>query len=144
MQKALVVGSTGLLGSRISRVLSYNYDVTCTHHRNSPLSGFRSFKLDLTNFNEIENFFTRNRIDLVINCAGLTSVEACEIRPEAAWQLNATLPYHLAVLSKNFGVRFIHVSTDHFQSDLNKPRDEKEIVWPINQYGYTKWLVKSL
>ena len=138
MQKALVVGSTGLLGSRISRVLSYNYDVTCTHHRNSPLSGFRSFKLDLTNFNEIENFFTRNRIDLVINCAGLTSVEACEIRPEAAWQLNATLPYHLAVLSKNFGVRFIHVSTDHFQSDLNKPRDEKEIVWPINQYGYTK------
>ena len=138
MQKALVVGSTGLLGSRISRVLSDDYEVTCTHNKNSPLPGFQSFNLDLTNFDEIEKFFTRNDFDLVINCAGLTSVEACEIRPEAAWQLNATLPYHLAVLSKKFDARFIHVSTDHFQSDLNKPRDEKVAVWPINQYGYTK------
>ena len=138
MQKALVVGSTGLLGSRISRVLSDDYDVTCTHNKNSPLPGFKSFNLDLTNFDEIEKFFTRNDFDLVINCAGLTSVEACEIRPDAAWQLNATLPYHLAVLSKKFDARFIHVSTDHFQSDLNKPRDEKVAVWPINQYGYTK------
>lgn len=138
MQKALVVGSTGLLGSRISRVLSDNYDVTCTHNRKAPLSGFNSFKLDLTNFYEIDKFFTRNDFDLVVNCAGLTSVEACEIRPEAAWQLNATLPYHLAVLSKKFEVRFIHVSTDHFQSDLNEPRDEQVAVWPINQYGYTK------
>ena len=138
MQKALVVGSTGLLGSRISRVLSDDYDVTCTHNKNSPLPGFQSFNLDLTNFDEIEKFFTRHDFDLVINCAGLTSVEACEIRPEAAWQLNATLPYHLAVLSKKFDARFIHVSTDHFQSDLNKPRDEKVAVWPINQYGYTK------
>ena len=138
MQKALVVGSTGLLGSRISRVLSDDYEVTCTHNKNSPLPGFQSFNLDLTNFDEIEKFFTRNDFDLVINCAGLTSVEACEIRPEAAWQLNATLPYHLAVLSKKFDARFIHVSTDHFQSDLKKPRDEKVAVWPINQYGYTK------
>jgi dTDP-4-dehydrorhamnose reductase len=138
MQKALVVGSTGLLGSRISRFLSDNYDVTCTHNRNSPLSGFNSFKLDLTNFDEIEKFFNRNDFDLIINCAGLTSVEACELRPEAAWQLNATLAYHLAVLSKKFETRFIHVSTDHFQSDSNYPRDEKATVWPINQYGYTK------
>lgn len=138
MQKALVVGSTGLLGSRISRVLSDDYEVTCTHNKNSPLPGFQSFNLDLTNFDEIEKFFARNEFDLVINCAGLTSVEACEIRPEAAWQLNATLPYHLAVLSKKFDARFIHVSTDHFQSDLNKPRDEKVAVWPINAYGYTK------
>ncbi len=76
MQKALVVGSTGLLGSRISRILSNNYDVTCTHHRSSPLSGFKSFNLDLTNFDEVGKFFTRNDFDLVINCAGLTSVEA--------------------------------------------------------------------
>lgn len=138
MQKALVVGSTGLLGSRISRVLSDNYDVTCTHNRNSPLPGFKSFNLDIANFNEIENFLTRNDFDLVINCAGLTSVEACEIRPEAAWQLNATLPYHLAVLSKKFEARFIHVSTDHFQSEFNFPRDENANMWPINQYGYTK------
>jgi dTDP-4-dehydrorhamnose reductase len=138
MQKALVVGSTGLLGSRISTMLAEKYDVTCTHHKNLPLPGFKSFNLDLTSFLEIENFFLKHSFDLVVNCAGLTSVEACEIRPEAAWQLNATLPYYLAVLSRKFRARFIHVSTDHFQSELNKPRNEETAMWPVNQYGYTK------
>ncbi|CAN2170151.1 RfbD dTDP-4-dehydrorhamnose reductase [Candidatus Nanopelagicaceae bacterium] len=139
MQKALVVGSTGLLGSRISRMLSEQYEVTCTHHKNSPLPGFESINLDITSFSEIENFLAISDFDLVINSAGLTSVEACESRPEAAWQLNATLPYHLALLSDKYGARFIHISTDHYQSELESPRDELATMLPINQYGYSKF-----
>ncbi len=138
MQKALVVGSTGLLGSRISRTLSEQYKVTCTHHKNSPLPGFDSINLDINSFSEIENLFATKKFDLIINCAGLTSVEACESRPEAAWQLNATLPYHLALLSDKHGARFIHISTDHYQSKLENPRDELAAMLPINQYGYSK------
>ena len=138
MQKALVVGSTGLLGSRVSRMLTEQYDVTCTHHKNLPLPGFESINLDVTSFAEIENLLANKDFDLIINCAGLTSVEACEFRPEAAWQLNATLPYHLAFLSNKYGVRFIHISTDHYQSDLENPRDEQATMLPINQYGYSK------
>ena len=138
MQRALVVGSTGLLGSRISRLLSEQYEVTCTYHKNLPLPGYESINLDFTSFSEIENLYATKKFDLIINCAGLTSVEACEFRPEAAWQLNATLPYHLAVLSRKFQARFIHMSTDHFQSDLKKPRDEETTMWPVNHYGYTK------
>ena len=138
MQKALVVGSTGLLGSRVSRMLTEQYAVTCTHHKNLPLPGFESINLDVTSFAEIENLLANKDFDLIINCAGLTSVEACEFRPEAAWQLNATLPYHLAFLSNKYGVRFIHISTDHYQSDLENPRDEQATMLPINQYGYSK------
>ena len=138
MKKALVVGSTGLLGSRLSKNLSGQCDLTCTHHKNSPLLGFNSINLDLTSFSELEKLFTNNNFDLVINCAGLTNVEACESRPEAAWQLNSTLPYHLALLTREFGARFIHISTDHFLSDQNSPRDEQTIMIPINQYGHSK------
>lgn len=138
MQKALVVGSTGLLGSRISRALSEQYEVTCTYHKNLPLPGFESIHLDITSFSEIEKFLANSDFDLVINGAGLTSVEACESRPEAAWQLNATLPYNLAFLSNKYGARFIHISTDHYQSDLENPRDEQAVMLPINQYGYSK------
>ena len=138
MKKALVVGSTGLLGSRLSKYLVDQYDLTCTHHKNSPLLGFNSINLELTSFPELEKLFTNNNFDLVINCAGLTNVEACESRPEAAWQLNSTLPYHLALLTRRFGARFIHISTDHFLSDQNSPRDEQTIMLPINHYGYSK------
>lgn len=138
MQKALVIGSTGLLGSRLARKLSSQYEVVCTYHQNPPLHAFNSIKLDLTSIEDLDSFFGKNIFDLVFNCAGLTSVDACEKRPEAAWQLNATLPYHLALLTKKYRSRFIHVSTDHFRSESNGPRDELVDMVPVNQYGYSK------
>ena len=138
MQKALVIGSTGLLGSRLSKVISRQYELTCTHHKNSPLPGFNSINVALTNFIELDKLLSRNNFDLVINCAGLTNVENCESRPEAAWQLNATLPYHLAILTQQYNARLIHISTDHFLSEQPFPRDENEFMVPINQYGYSK------
>jgi len=138
MQKALIIGSTGLLGSRLSKVLSNLYELTCTHHKNAPLPGFNSINVTITSFTDLEEFFSSKRFELVINCAGLTNVESCESRPEAAWQLNATLPYHLAILSKKYNSRLIHVSTDHFFSEHDGPRDETEFMIPVNQYGYSK------
>jgi dTDP-4-dehydrorhamnose reductase len=138
MQKALIVGSTGLLGSRLSKVLSKEYELTCTHHKNSPLPGFNSINVTITSLPELEKLLFSNNFDLVINCAGLTNVEACESRPEAAWQLNATLPYHLAILTQKFSARLIHISTDHFLSERPSPRNEDEVMVPVNQYGYSK------
>lgn len=138
MLKALVIGSTGLLGSSLSMALSNQYEVTCTHHKNPPLSGFNSVNLSLTNFAELDKLFSENDFDLVFNCAGLTNVETCESRPEAAWQLNATLPYHLAILTQKYNARFVHISTDHFLSARKTPRKESEVMRAINQYGYSK------
>jgi dTDP-4-dehydrorhamnose reductase len=41
-------------------------------------------------------------------------------------------------LAKKIGAQFIHVSTDHFFSKAEVPRNESEQVIPINQYGFTK------
>ena len=138
MQKALVIGSTGLLGSRLSRIICTQYELLCTHHKNSALPGFNSINVHITNYLELDQLFSSHRFDLVINCAGLTSVESCESRPEAAWQLNATLPYHLAVLTQKYNTRFIHISTDHFLSEFNLPRNEEVNMVPVNHYGYSK------
>jgi len=138
MQKALIIGSTGLLGSRLAKLLSNQYELTCTHHKNSPLPGFNSINVAITILSELEKLFSNNYFDVVINCAGLTNVEACETRPEAAWQLNATLPYRLAILSKKYNSRLIHISTDHFFSEHKTPRTEIEFMVPVNQYGYSK------
>lgn len=138
MQKALIIGSTGLLGSRVSKVLSRQYELTCTHHKNAPIPGVKSINVAITSLPDLEKLFSNSNFELVINCAGLTNVEACESRPEAAWQLNATLPYHLAILSQKYNSRLIHISTDHFSSEHNVPRSETEFMIPVNQYGYSK------
>ena len=138
MQLALIVGSTGLLGSRVARILANEMSVICTHFSSPPLGDFGSTYLNATKFHEIESLFRRFEFDLVVNCAGLTNVEICETRPEAAWQLNATLPYHLAKLTKKYNAKFVQISTDHFNSHLGEPRDESTVMFPVNQYGYTK------
>lgn len=138
MKKALVVGSTGLLGSRLTSQLLSSYNVTGTHHIAPPIAGIKSVRLNLSDHRDLTSFLSKEGFDLVVNCAGLTSVEGCESRPEAAWQLNACLPYYLARTTKDLGAFFIHISTDHFLSDRSEPRNEKSRMTAVNQYGLSK------
>jgi dTDP-4-dehydrorhamnose reductase len=57
--------------------------------------------------------------------------------------LNAAVPIRIAKLSKDKDIKFIHISTDHFYSDLNFPRSETDHMTPINQYGYAKFFAEK-
>ena len=138
MKSVLIIGASGLLGTRVAREFSsHGYQVYGSYHRNplppncSPVSG------EITRYSDVRSFFNRE-YDVVINCAGLTNVDTCESRPEAAWQLNATLPCWLSQLTFESHTRFIHVSTDHFLSKLDIPRVESSKMEPVNSYGYSK------
>ena len=138
MKKVLVLGASGLLGTRVSQVfLESNFEVFATVHSRTVNSNYVPAKALLSDFTDVKNLLAQD-FDVIVNCAGLTSVDSCELRPEAAWQLNATLPFWLAKLSHNSGARFIHISTDHFKSELNIPRTEEALVTPVNAYGYSK------
>jgi dTDP-4-dehydrorhamnose reductase len=75
---------------------------------------------------------------VVINCAGLTSVEMCEANPAYAVSVNEKFPASLAFLSKRQSFRFVHISTDHFLSRPFDKRDETCEFTSINIYGKTK------
>jgi len=138
LEKALVLGSTGLLGSHVATLLKNNYKVSGTYLRNQPTPGIDSHKIDITNFNELNKLINKEKFDLVINCIGLTNIEECERRPEAAWQINATLPFYLAKASHLIGAKLIHISTDHYLSEVQEPRSENVNFKPVNHYGYSK------
>ena len=138
MEKALVLGSTGLLGSHVSSLLKNNYKVSGTYLRSQPISEIESYKIDVTNFYEIEKLISTGNFNLIINCIGLTNIEECERRPEAAWQINATLPFYLAKASHITGAKLIHVSTDHYFSEVQQPRSENVKFTAVNHYGYSK------
>ncbi len=138
MEKALVLGSTGLLGSSVTSLLKNNYKVSGTYQRNKANPEIDSHKIDVTNFNEIEKFIRAGNFNLIVNCIGLTNIEECERRPEAAWQINTTLPFHLAKASRLTGAKLIHISTDHYLSEIQQPRSENVKFTPVNHYGYSK------
>ena len=139
MKSALVLGSTGLLGSHVAARLKERYRVVGTRRRHQPPFEMDSCAVDITSYKEIEDLIKNGKFDLVINCIGETNIEDCDFHPESAWQVNATLPYYLAKATLISNSRFIHISTDHFYSEEQRPRAEEVKFTPINHYGNSKF-----
>lgn len=140
MEKILIVGASGLLGSEVMNRFQDNFHVIAGLHKssNTKLSA-PSVIVDISSEANIFEVFKDLKPNVVINCAGLTSIEECEKFPEKSFILNAVGPYYLSKISKIFDSKFVHISTDHFHSaDLN-PRSELVEMIPINHYGFGKF-----
>ena len=83
--------------------------------------------------------------DVVINCAAITNVNACETELDAAMKANAILPMNLAVLCQELGAKLVHTSTDYvFAGDEPTPRKEWDHTAPVTAYGKSKELGETL
>ncbi len=95
--------------------------------------------LDITNEKALQNYFSENNFDFVINCAAYTAVDKAESDYENAEKVNALAPELLGRFSKQYGAKFIQVSTDYvFAGDANQPYSEDQKVNPQGVYGKTK------
>ena len=75
----------------------------------------------------------------MINCTAYTAVDQAEDEPNMAHQLNAVAIDYLCQLSKAFGFKLIHFSTDYvFDGTASKPYKESDPLNPIGVYGQTK------
>lgn len=137
--KILVLGASGLLGSHVFETFSNRVETVGTYVSSTEHSKENLYYLNASNYEELDSFILDLAPTLVVNCLGLTDVEVCELRPEASWKLNAAVPSRVAKLAKSRNIKFIHISTDHFYSDIKKPRSEDDVVTPINQYGFSKF-----
>lgn len=131
MKKILVTGSNGQLGSEL-KSLSDNY------------SSFSFFfhdieTLDLTSKEQIKNFLDELNPDYIINCAAYTAVDKAEAEIKKAYELNATVPYQLALLTEKYSTKLIHISTDYvFNGTQSTPYREIDAICPASSYGKSK------
>lgn len=128
----LVTGSNGQLGNSL-RFLSeqaINFDWIFTDID----------ELDITNKNQIEELFSKNRPNYLINCAAYTAVDKAEDDIKNAELINKKAPAYLAEACSLFETKLIHVSTDYvFDGSKNTPYDEAYPVSPLGVYGKTKF-----
>jgi dTDP-4-dehydrorhamnose reductase len=95
--------------------------------------------LDITNENELEIWFQKNKPGFVINCAAYTAVDKAETDHETAKKVNAVAPKLLGKCAKKFGAKLIHISTDYvFDGETFMPYSENDKVNPKGVYGETK------
>ena len=139
-KKLLVIGASGLLGSRLMVQAATKYAVSGSY--NPEVDGKSSWRLeplDIGSKEEVERLFDKARPDIAILCAAMTNVDACETKHLMANRVNATGPELVARSCKKLGVKLIHISTDYvFDGAKMRRYTEEDIPRPLSVYGSSK------
>ena len=97
-------------------------------------------RLDITDPQAVRAIVRECAIDVIVNCAAYTNVDAAESNFDLAELLNARAPEILAGAMRETGGLLVHVSTDYvFGGDpYNTPCREDQTGTPTGVYGLTK------
>lgn len=141
MTRAVVTGASGLLGGAVARHLAAGgAAVDAWSHRVAAVpDGLPLRRVELRAEADVAGALRAARPSLVVHCAALTDVDACEADPDAARALNADAAGRLARLAAAAGARFVHVSTDAvYDGEWPGAHAEAEPPRPANVYARTK------
>jgi len=138
--RLLVVGANGLLGSNVVRAgQQREWNVYGTYHSTRPAFDIPLIQFDLREHDSFDDVLTQHDPDVVVNCAAMTDVDACETNPEQAHVLNGNAPGGLATHCDANGVEFVHISTDYvFDGTEREPYSESVDTNPVQMYGESK------
>ena len=131
MKKILVTGANGQLGQSLQKLSQKEKDFQFLFTD--------SETLDITNKEEVLNFFWQNEPDVCINAAAYTAVDLAETDTEKAFLVNADGTENLALVCAEYNAQFIHVSTDYvFDGTNNLEYTEEDFTNPLGVYGASK------
>lgn len=127
----LVTGSNGQLGRSIRKAAEGSAD----RYIFTDVA-----ELDITDPEAVTAFVDDNDVDVIVNCAAYTNVDAAEDNEATAEKINGEAPGILARAMKKRGGSLVHVSTDYVFGGASKnvPLKEDEPANPTGAYGRTK------
>lgn len=96
--------------------------------------------LDITDLDAIRKMVKAKEINVIVNCAAYTNVDAAESNGPLAEKLNADAPQNLARAIKEADGLLVQISTDYVfgKEPYNTPCDEERTGTPTGVYGKTK------
>lgn len=135
--KVLVVGASGLVGSRVLSELEksaeFEAEGTCLSRT---AVGLR--RLDITDVDETRKLISRLKPDVIVHTAALTNVDYCEDYRSEAYGINVRGTGNVVDAAREAGCRVVYISTDFVFDGLNGPYGEDDATNPVNYYGRTK------
>lgn len=138
MNKILVTGSTGLVGSQLVKDLVENeFKVYSCFHNSQPKYGI-PIQMDISKQEEIIKVLEEIKPNVIVHLAAFTDVEKCEMQKDKADLLNTKATKFLVKESEKNNVFFVYVSTDYVFDGKKGLRKENDIPNPINHYGKSK------
>jgi dTDP-4-dehydrorhamnose reductase len=138
LDKLLIIGATGLVGSKLASVaINHGYQAYNTQNkRQSSLPN--SEQLDVTDNEATLRLVRKVQPNVIINTAALTNVDYCESNQREAERVNVGGARNLAEAARQNESRLIQISTDSVFDGTYGHYDEFDTPRPINYYATTK------
>lgn len=144
--KILVLGSNGLIGNNLFKILSNNKkNIVYGSVRNTEKykNYFKNYNLlkspNLYDLKSLTKYFRNNKFDIVINSLGITK----HVNPnnlKDIYYINSILPKALSFLSYKLDFKFIQISTDCVFSGNKGNYVENDFTDASDHYGMSKIL----
>ncbi len=135
----LVTGANGQLGNEM-RILAQDSADRYIFTDVNTVEGLQTTYLDITDPDAIRAMVRDHSVDVIVNCAAFTNVDAAETNQPLAERLNADAPGLLAQAMKEVNGLLVHISTDYVfgKEPYNVPCREDQTGTPTGVYGLTK------
>lgn len=133
----LVTGAAGMLGTDVVDILTtVGHEVRAVDLPELDITDPAAVAADVRD------------VDVVLNCAAYTAVDAAETNEGLAFRINAVGPQLLARAARVAGARMIQISTDYvFDGGASEPYAADAVIAPRSAYGRTKaageWAVRA-
>jgi dTDP-4-dehydrorhamnose reductase len=125
----LIFGTSGRLGRATRALIKKSFAVDAPSHRDC----------DLAQPGTAAQRILKNRPRIIINCAAMTDVDACERDSSPALRINGLALEEIAQAAQAVGAFLIHVSTDYvYDGEKTGAYVEKDPPRPRSDYGATK------
>jgi len=140
MSRILITGASGLLGINLALLAARHKNVfgTVYSHELKDVP-FKVIQADLQDSREIHGCVEEADPEIIINCAAMADLDACEKEPEIAELLNIALPMELAEIAKKRKIKFVQISTDAVFDGQRGNYIEEDQPNPLSIYARTKW-----
>ena len=129
-KQILITGGAGLLAPFLAEAGWHLGEVNLTARRGGCIP------CDLADAEQVNSLISTAKPDVVIHCAAMTNVDACEADPGGAERANQLTSRNLAA-SLPAGRQLIYISTDQVYPNTSGPHVEGSED-PINAYGRSK------
>jgi dTDP-4-dehydrorhamnose reductase len=138
LDRLLIIGATGLVGSKISSLAAeHGFEAYNTHNaRESPLP--RAYRLDISEHQAILQLVRKIRPKAIVNTAALHNVDYCETHREEADRVNIGGVKNLVEAASENDSRLIHLSTDYVFDGIRGHYNESDTPHPLHYYAQTK------
>jgi dTDP-4-dehydrorhamnose reductase len=143
MDRLLIIGASGLVGGRLSKLAEAKFEVFGTYFTH-PMEGPNLYPLDTRDRLSVTKLIEKVKPAFIVDTHSLNNVDYCEVHRDEAWDTNVGGSRNVAEAAKQFGSKYVFISTDFVFDGRKLKYTEKDKPRPLSYFAMTRVVTEQM